>query len=144
MTNLNPPPIPYTELEIFKARLAYAMRLLADDFHIQNLWRRNEKSEAELEKNATEFFAKLHDCSDETGDDPETIDAWMERITPNWHYFEEALSEPHLGDCVAFPSPCSRCHAEDYLNKGSTVTWGKHEGSAALYALSNLKKDTHD
>lgn len=40
----------------------------------------------------------------------------------------EYLAEPHQGDCIAFPAPCVRCHAEEKYGQNS-ITWkDKYEG----------------
>lgn len=53
----------------------------------------------------------------------------------------EYISEAHGGDCTGLAGACIRCHAEDWYDLSSTVSWkDKAEGHKLMYEYDNLNK----
>ncbi len=77
-----------------------------------------------LDRDTVAFLLWFHDYWYNESDeelldiDPETYNTLYIKWKTEWL---STLNEPHNGDCIKVPAPCTRCHTEDILNKADRI-----------------------
>jgi hypothetical protein len=106
------------EKEIFKWK--YIARQLEDDLFTVKYYLTDEKG-VSIDK-ALEFCREISD-----------IEKYAEEAV-------KALTEPHVGDCTAFPCSCAKCWAEDIIGL-PTAPPSKMIGNALYHAFLECKSE---
>lgn len=125
-----PPPYAPTEKEHQLAYYKYMMdRVIYDELYGIQLDR--EGFPEKIGKPSVDYVKELDNLLDKLFVNDRDKEP-LEKLHPYDKFKEwqlESLSDMHCGDCVAVPSSCMRCHAEDLYDIPDTATWrNKHEG----------------
>lgn len=91
-----------------------------------------KRGELELRKSALDAIADF----EEGANIDDNLDWWHGYIWENMkNGIRGALTEPHAGDCVAFPCTCMRCYAEEKYKLPITATFTKSEGNKLYHEV---------